>query len=69
MLEMIFVQAVQIVQVVQTVTEVQNVLPPSLILSRDAGEERGGGLNGAQAIERFERLELRSYLAPSKISR
>ena len=60
-----------------TITEVRNVLPPSLILPRDAGEETGGGLNpsaslrtgSAQAIERFERLELRSYLVPSNISR
>jgi hypothetical protein len=29
-----------------------------LFLPRDAGEDEGGGLNGAGAVERFERFEL-----------
>src|SRR6266498_1365918 len=34
----------------QTVQDVQIVQAPSFILPRDAGEERGGGLNGAQRL-------------------
>ena len=41
---------------VQTVQAVQTVSTPSFILPRVAGEERGGGLNGAQRLNRAERL-------------
>jgi hypothetical protein len=43
------VQIVQAVQVDQT---------PSFILPRDAGEERGGGIERSAAVERLERFEL-----------
>jgi hypothetical protein len=43
------------VQDVQTVPIVQT---PSFILPRDAGEERGGGIERSEAIELLERLEL-----------
>jgi hypothetical protein len=32
--------------------------PPPLFLPRDAGENEGGGLNGALAIELLEQFEL-----------
>jgi len=41
---------------VQTVQVVQAVQTPSFILPRDAGEERGGGLNGAKRLNRAKRL-------------
>jgi hypothetical protein len=38
------------VQNVQALRLVQNVQTPSFILPRDAGEETGGGLNGAKRL-------------------
>jgi hypothetical protein len=38
--------------------KVQNVQVPSFILPRDAGEERGRGLNGAKRLNRLNVLNL-----------
>jgi hypothetical protein len=44
------------VQNVQALRLVQNVQTPSFILPRDAGEDRGRGLNGAQRLNRLNDL-------------
>jgi hypothetical protein len=42
---------------VQFVQKVQIVQTPSFILPRNAGEERGGGIERSEAIKQLERFE------------
>jgi hypothetical protein len=51
----------RIVQNVQSVKKVQSFKPSPFILPRVAGEDRGGGL---ERFERIERPELNELLSP-----